>query len=66
MNMNHVVCHSVVKTPSHNLLLNNILYISNANRSIIFIYRLVINNFAYLEFHFDVFIKDQTKRKKSS
>jgi hypothetical protein len=58
--------HAVVKTPSLNLSLNNILYAPNTTKSLIFVYRLIKANYAYLEFHLDVFFYQGSDHEKNS
>lgn len=58
------VGHSIVSTPKRNLHLKNILYVPQANKSLVSVHKLASDNRAFLEFHPDHFlIKEQeTKR----
>lgn len=45
--------HLAVKNKNHNLFLSNIIYIPNTSKSLILVYRLAKDSFAYLESHPD-------------
>ncbi|WVZ51377.1 hypothetical protein U9M48_002529 [Paspalum notatum var. saurae] len=63
MKISHIG-HSVVKTPTRNLHLNDVLYVPKASKNLVSIHRLASNNSAFLEFHPDYFfIKDQATKK---
>jgi hypothetical protein len=63
MEISHIG-HSVIKTPYRNLYLNNILYTPQAKRNIASVHRIVVDNFAFLEFHSNFFvIKDKATKK---
>lgn len=63
MSISHIG-HSIVKTPSRDLHLKNILYVPNANKNLVFVHRLATDNSAFLEFHPNFFlIKNQVTKK---
>jgi hypothetical protein len=49
MKINHI-CHSVIKTPTHKILLNNILHVPAASKNLLSINRITLDNHAYIEF----------------
>jgi hypothetical protein len=58
------VGHSIVKTPSRDLHLKNVLYVPNASKNLVSVHRLTTDNSAFLEFHPNFFlIKDQVTKK---
>jgi hypothetical protein len=58
------VSHSVIHTPSHDLSLNNILYVPEANKSLVSIHRFTRDNQVFLELHpWDFLIKDRASRR---
>ncbi|WVZ68985.1 hypothetical protein U9M48_017854 [Paspalum notatum var. saurae] len=58
------VGHTVVPTPSRDLLLNNILYVPEAQKSLVSVHKLTSYNNAFLEFHPNhFFVKDQSTKK---
>jgi hypothetical protein len=55
---------SSVRTPKSNLLLNNVLYVPQANKSLISVHKLALDNYAFFEFHPHYFlVKDRTTKK---
>jgi len=55
---------SFVRTPNQNLVLNNVLYVPEANKSLTSIHRLTSDNHAFIEYHPNYFlIKDQATKK---
>jgi histone deacetylase 1/2 len=63
MKINHIG-HSVIKTPIHKILLNNILHVPDAYKNLLSVNRITIDNHAYVEFWPKFFlIKDQVTRK---
>jgi hypothetical protein len=63
MRISHVG-KSFVHTPRRDLLLNNVLYIPEANKNLISVHRLTSDNRAFIEYHPDhLLIKDQAIRK---
>ncbi|WVZ92939.1 LOW QUALITY PROTEIN: hypothetical protein U9M48_038969 [Paspalum notatum var. saurae] len=62
MNISHIG-HSVVKTPSRDLHLNNILYVPQANKNLVSVHKLKTDNSVFLEFHPNFFlVKDQATK----
>jgi hypothetical protein len=58
------VGHSVIHTPSRDLSLNNILYVPEANKSLVSIHRFTRDNQVFLELHpWDFLIKDRALRR---
>lgn len=58
------VGQSFVRTPKRNLVLNNVLYIPEASKSLASVHRLTSDNDAFIEFHPDYFlIKDQATKR---
>jgi hypothetical protein len=54
---------SIVKTPKHNLILNNVLYVPEANKNLALVHRLTYDNNAFIEYHPNYFlIKDQVTK----
>jgi hypothetical protein len=55
---------SIIPTPCHNLVLNNVLHVPSANNNLISIHKFTLDNDMFIEFHlFNFFIKNQkTKR----
>jgi hypothetical protein len=49
MKINHIF-HSVIKTPTHKILLNNILHVPAASKNLLSINRITLDNHAYIEF----------------
>jgi hypothetical protein len=49
MKINHIG-HSVIKTHTHNILLNNILHSQDASKNVLSVNRITIDNHAYVEF----------------
>jgi histone deacetylase 1/2 len=63
MRISHVG-KSLVHTPRRDLLLNNVLYIPEANKNLVSVHRLTSDNHAFIEYHPDHFlIKDQATRR---
>jgi histone deacetylase 1/2 len=63
MNINHIG-HAIVRTPTRNLHLNNVLHVPQAKKNLVSVHRLAKDNNAFLEFHPDsFFIKDQATRR---
>ena len=57
---------SFVRTPNQNLILNNVLYVPKANKSLASVHRLTSDNHAFIEYHPNYFlIKDQATKKPS-
>ena len=55
---------SFVRTPNQNLVLNNVLYVPEANKSLASVHRLTSDNHAFIEYHPNYFlIKDQMAKK---
>lgn len=55
---------SVVHTPNRDLVLNNVLYVPQANKNLASVHRLTSDNHAFIEYHPNYFlIKDQATRK---
>ena len=55
---------SVVRTPNKNLILDNVLYVPQANKNLVSVHKLARDNDAFFEFHPSYFlIKDQTTKK---
>jgi histone deacetylase 1/2 len=58
------VGQSFVRTPKHNLVLNNVLYIPEASKSLASVHHLTSENNVFIEYHPDHFaIKDQATRR---
>jgi hypothetical protein len=58
------VGHSVIHTPSRDLSLNNILYVSEANKNLVSIHHFTLDNHVFMELHpWHFFIKDQASRR---
>jgi uncharacterized membrane protein YgcG len=58
------VGRSLVYTPNRNLILDNILYVPEANKSLVSVHRLTPDNHAFIEYHPTHFlIKDQPMKK---
>jgi hypothetical protein len=54
---------SIVKTPKRNLILNNILYVLEANKNLASVHHLTSDNNAFIEYHPNYFlIKDQVTK----
>jgi histone deacetylase 1/2 len=63
MNISHVG-HAIVKSPSRNLHLNNVLHVPNATKNLVSIHRLTKDNNVFLEFHpWYFYVKDQATKK---
>jgi hypothetical protein len=63
MEISHIG-HSFIKTPHRNLYLKNILYSPQATKNLASIHRIVVDNFAFLEFHSNFFvIKDKATKR---
>jgi histone deacetylase 1/2 len=63
MSISHVG-HAIVKSPSRNLHLNNVLHVPNAIKNLVSIHRLTKNNNVFLEFHpWYFYVKDQATKK---
>jgi histone deacetylase 1/2 len=63
MNIDHVG-HAIVRTPSRNLHLKNVLHVPDARKNLISVHLLAANNRPFLEFHLNFFlIKDQATKK---
>jgi hypothetical protein len=45
------VGHYVIHTPSHDLSLNNVLYVPKANKNLVFIHRFTLDNYVFMELH---------------
>ena len=57
---------SFVRTPNQNVILNNVLYVPEANKNLASVHRLTSNNHAFIEYHPNYFlIKDQATKKQS-
>ena len=55
---------SVVRTPNKNLILDNVLYVPQANKNLVSVHKLARDNDAFFEFHPSYFlIKDRTTKK---
>jgi len=55
---------SLVRTPSKNLVLNNVLYVPQASKNLVSVHKLARDNDAFFEFHPSYFlIKDHTTKK---
>lgn len=55
--------HTTVHTPSHNIHLNNVLYVPQAKKNLISASQLAADNSAFLELHFKLFsLKDQVTK----
>jgi hypothetical protein len=50
MNINHIG-KAIISTPNYNLHLNNVLHVSNAQKNLVSVHRLAVDNNAFLEFH---------------
>jgi hypothetical protein len=62
MRINQIV-QSIVKTPKHNLILNNVLYVPEANKNLASVHRLTSDNNVFIEYHPNYFlIKDQVTK----
>lgn len=60
----HHIGHTVVRAPSRNLYLNNVLHVPKANKNLVSVHRLASDNQAFLEFHPNFFlIKDQVTKR---
>ena len=54
---------SFVRTPNQNLVLNNVLYVPEANKSLASVHRLTSDNHAFIEYYSNYFlIKDQATK----
>jgi hypothetical protein len=63
MNASHIG-YSIVKTPHQNLRLRNVLYVFEANKNLVSVHKLHVDNFVFLEYHPNYFvIKDRDTRK---
>jgi hypothetical protein len=57
-------CFSCSDTPFHDLILNNILHVPTANKNLVSVHRLTLDNHVFLELHPWYFlIKDQETKK---
>jgi hypothetical protein len=65
MSINHVG-HIILHSPSSKLHLNNILHVPNANKSLVSINRLALDNNIFLEFHPDRFSSRSRQRGRRS
>jgi hypothetical protein len=45
------VGHYVIHTPSHDLSLNNVLYVPEANKNLVSIHRFTLDNYVFMELH---------------
>ena len=62
MKINHIG-HSVIKTPTHKILLNNILHVPDASKNLLSVNRITLDNHVYIEFWPTFFfIKDRVTR----
>ena len=56
--------HTLVRTPSRDLALNNVLYVPKANKNLVSVHKLTRDNHVFFEVRPSFFvIKDQTMRK---
>jgi hypothetical protein len=56
--------HSIIHTSTHDLSLNNILYVPQANRNLVSVHHFTRDNHVFLEHHpWHFFIKDQATRR---
>jgi histone deacetylase 1/2 len=63
MKINHIG-HSIIKTPTRHIHLNNILHVPDASKNLLSVNRITHDNSAYIEFWPNFFlIKDQDTRK---
>jgi hypothetical protein len=63
MEISHIG-HSDIKTPVQNLYLKNILYSPQATKNLASVHKMVVDNFAFLEFHSNFFvIKDKATKR---
>jgi hypothetical protein len=59
MSISHVG-HSIIRNPSKNFQLGNILHVPNASKSLLSVHRFTLDNHVFIEFHpFFFLIKDQ-------
>jgi hypothetical protein len=63
MKISHVG-HSLVRTPTQNFHLRNILHVPHASKNLLSVHRFTYNNGLFIEFHpFFFLIKDQVTRR---
>jgi hypothetical protein len=63
MNISHIG-HSIIKLPHQNLMLKNVLYILEANKNLVSVYKLAYDNLAFLEYHPNYFVvKDRATKR---
>lgn len=63
MEISHVG-NSIIKTPSRDIHLNNILHVPSTSKNLLSVYRIALDNNVFLEFRpFFFLIKDQVTRK---
>jgi hypothetical protein len=58
--------HSFVRTPDRDLLLNNVLFVPKANKNLVSIHKLALDNHTFLEFHPTHFSSRIMQRRKHS
>jgi hypothetical protein len=63
MSISHVG-HSIIRNPSKNFQLRNVLHVPNASKNSLFVHRFTYDNHVFIEFHpFLFLIKDQVTRR---
>ena len=63
MRINHIG-HSIFNTPRRKIHLKKILHVPSANKSLLSVHRIALDNHVFLEFHpYFFFIKDQATRR---
>jgi hypothetical protein len=43
--------NSIIPTPSHNLVLNNVLHVPSTHKNLVFVHRFTLDNDTLIEFH---------------